>query len=120
MSAEHELAAIEVALLKAMMGGDREHCERLLSPEFTLVRASGDHTVEIVLREAWLRDIGGGRGERSFKVDDQVVSIHGDVAVATVFWTDDTNKDTPRAHGVTDVWQKRPNGEWELLERHAA
>jgi len=119
MSPENEVDALQASLMTAVWTGDRETCERIFGEQCSLTRATRDRTVDVVLRDCWLDEIGAGHGG-SGTVDDRVVSVHGNLAIATVLWTVAQPDGERLRHTLTDVWKKNASGEWQLIERHGA
>jgi hypothetical protein len=66
---------------------DTAACVELPSNDFMAVRAIAGRTLGVDLKENWLRAAGACES-RQHTVDDVSVSLHGDLAVATVLWTD--------------------------------
>ena len=115
MSAEETVAALEAKLAHAIATCDAGACADLLSDDFTAIRAASGRELSVVLQSDWLRAV-GACAAREHTVDDVSVSLHGEMAIATVLWTDG---DSPTAEQflVTDVWRSSA-GDWRLLERH--
>jgi len=116
MSAEDALASIQSAFMTAMFAGDRGTCEQLLASDFSVVRPNADHSVDVVLRDQWLDEIGGHPVEH-VSISDMVISSHGDVAVGTVMWIENPDSD-PVRRCETDVWTRTSEAGWRLAERH--
>jgi len=117
VSAEDSVAALEATLAQAIADCNDEACASLVAENFTAVHASSGRELAVVLRGDWLRGIKGCR-VRNHAVNDVTVSLHGEVAVATVLWTDGEG-DAAKDFLLTDVW-KSSAGSWLLLERHLA
>jgi hypothetical protein len=115
MSAEDAVAHLETKLAHAIATCNTTACAELLSNDFIAVRAAAGRTLNIDLKEDWLRAVGACES-RQHTVDDVSVSLHGDLAVATVLWTDGDDL-TAQQFLVTDVWRSAPS-DWRLLERH--
>lgn len=118
MDVEQAVADLQSKLMAAVLAGDRGTCETLFGSDCSLIRASSTHTVDVVLRDRWLDEIGSEGKQRAAKVDDRVISVHGDVAIATVLWTEDLDGGTEHRGSVTDVWKRNERGDWQLIERH--
>lgn len=111
---EPEVAAAQTLLNTAIAHGDCATCERLFGPDCCLIRGGQGGSIEVVLRAAWLEEI--ARDPHAVvEVTDRVVSVHGDIAVATLLVG---SADAPTF--VTDVFVKAADGRWTLAERHAA
>jgi ketosteroid isomerase-like protein len=110
------IAALEEQLTRAIAACDGAACEALLGEDFTAILPGDGKALVVNLRADWLRSIVGAR-TRSSTVDDTAVSMHGDVAIATVLWTENGDS-LPTQFVVTDVWTRHDGG-WTLLERHA-
>jgi ketosteroid isomerase-like protein len=115
VDAEDAVAALETRLAQAIATCDAAACAAVLSDEFTAVRVASDRSLGVVLHGDWLRAVGTCES-RQHTVDDVSVSLHGDLAVATVLWTDGEGA-TAQQFLVTDVWRSSA-GDWRLLERH--
>jgi hypothetical protein len=118
MSAEDALASAQSAFMTAMFAGDRAACEQLVSSDFSMVRPNADHSVDVILRDQWLDEI-GGRPLEHVSVTDMVISAHGDVAVGTVMWVEKPDSDAVR-RCETDIWTRTPEAGWRLSERHTS
>jgi hypothetical protein len=114
VSTENDVLAAQAQLMTAMFAGDRAGCEPLLASDCAFIRATPTHTVEVVLRDSWLAEVGSASAT-SASITDKVVSTHGQMAVATVYWLEDPH---PALQSVTDVWTKNDEGRWQLAERH--
>lgn len=112
---ESAIAALEDRLARAVASCDVDDCSALLADDFTAVLAFEGQQLDVLLREEWLKTI--TRSDvRRFTVDDTAVSLHGDVAIATVLWTDHAPPSSTQLL-VTDVWT-RDGTEWKLRERY--
>jgi hypothetical protein len=100
--------------MTAMFAGDRAGCEPLICSDCAFIRATAAHTVEVVLRDSWLAEVGRASAT-SASITDKVVSAHGHMAVATVYWLQEPR---PELRSVTDVWTRNDEGRWQLAERH--
>ena len=114
VSTENDVLAAQAQLMAASFAGDCARCEPFLTSDCAFIRATPTNTVEVVLRDAWLAEVGRA-GAISASITDNVVSAHGHLAVATVYWLVDAD---PALRSVTDVWTRNEAGRWQLAERH--
>ena len=115
-----EIAAIEQRWGEAFLKGDRAWLEKLLAPEFKLMRAEGNRTL-FTPRAQWFATLAGYTFHH-FEVRTLDVVAAGDTAVATVTgrW-----KVTLAGRGtrdeqfiVSDTFVRR-RGAWRALYRHS-
>ncbi len=116
MTFEETIAEMERRLVAALAKCDGEACSTMLADDFTAIVAVEGRQLDVTLRQDWLTAV--SRCEmRTSTVDDTAVSVHGEVAIATVLWTE-KGPLTSTQLLVTDIWM-RSNGDWKLTERHA-
>ena len=115
MAAEDTVADLEGKLAQAIAVCDGAACAAFLADDFTAIHARPDNALIVVLQREWLRAVEGCQ-PRCYSVNDVTVSLHGDLAVATVLWTDGEGT-TAQQFFATDIWRSS-SGQWRLLERH--
>jgi len=109
------IAGLEEQLTRAIGSCDGPACGALLGDDFTAIAANEGQALVVTLRADWLKSISSGRA-RTFSIDDTAVSVHGNVAIATVLLSEKEHEVTQLL--VTDVW-RRTGDAWILFERHA-
>jgi len=109
------IVGLEEQLSRAIGSCDGPACGALLGDDFTAIVANEGQALVVTLRADWLKSIENGRA-RTFSIDDTAVSVHGDVAIATVLLSEKDREVTQLL--VTDVW-RRTGDDWILFERHA-
>lgn len=109
------IAALEEQLTRAIGSCDGPACGALIGDDFTAIVANAGQALMVMLRADWLKGVASGRAS-TFSIDDTAVSMHGDVAIATVLFSEKDNEATQLL--VTDVW-RRKDDRWILFERHA-
>ncbi|HZT77204.1 MAG TPA: nuclear transport factor 2 family protein [Vicinamibacterales bacterium] len=114
MTHDDEIATLERECATAMLRGDESACAAVLSDDFTMIEVIEDQPVQVVLKDDWLKRIKAHDSE-AIEVDDVAVSMHGDVAIATVKLTH-SGMLTSHQIAITDVWRKEQA--WRLVERH--
>lgn len=116
-----DIAAIEQAWAKAFLNGDRAFLEKLVAPEFKLMRAEGGET-QFTTRAAWFAN----EGRITFhQFDVRTVDVvdAGDTAVATVqgrWKVSMVGRPGTREEDfiLSDTFVRR-NGDWQVLYRHS-
>ena len=114
MTNDEEIARLEHECSTAMLRGDEAACAAILSDDFTMIEVIEDQPVQVILRTDWLKRVKAHTSD-SIQVDDVAVSIHGDLAIATVKLTN-AGTLTSEQMAITDVWRKGHT--WQLIERH--
>ena len=114
MTRDEEIAKLERECAVAVLRGDDAACAAVLSDDFTLVEVVEDEPVNVVLKGDWLKRV-KAHAPDSIEVDDVAVSMHGDLAIATVKLTQSGTL-TNHQVAITDVWRKEQG--WRLVERH--
>jgi len=109
------IAGLEERLSRAIGSCDGPACGALLGDDFTAIVAHEGQALVVTLRADWLKSIESGR-THTLSIDDTAVSVHGDVAIATVLLSEKDREVTQLL--VTDVW-RRTGDDWILFERHA-
>ena len=115
-----EIAAIEEAWGEAFLNGDRAFLEKLVAPEFKLMRAEGGKTI-FTPRSAWFANE-GRITFHEFEVRTLDVVDAGDTAVATVQgrWKVSMEGRGTREEGfiLSDTFVRRGGG-WQVIYRHS-
>lgn len=114
-TAEREIRALEAAVSRAVVQADREFFEKHLADDFTHTSHSG----RFVNRVQWLEGIKPGRSlYKSYDVEDLVVRIYRDTAVATgrsaPTGTNSRGEPITGKYRFTRVWVKR-EGKWQVV-----
>ncbi len=116
-----DITALEAEWGRAFLAADYAAVERIVAPEFKLLRVEDEGSAGFTPRERWLTNARGMTfNEYETKVID--VSIVGDTAVATV---EGRWKVSMAGRGsrderfvLTDTWIKR-DGSWQAMFRHS-
>ena len=117
-----EIAALEQAWGQAFLKGDRAYLEKLVAPEFKLMRAEGGKTL-FTPRAQWFATLDRYQFH-IFEVRTVDVGDAGDTAVATVQgrWKI-SRKGLPGMRDenfiVSDTFVKR-GGKWQVVYRHSS
>lgn len=115
-----DIAALEAEWARAFRSSDFDSLDRLVAPEFTLVRIE-EGVAEFTPRDRWFANA------RRFRFDHYETrvlgfTIAGDSAVVTVdgSWTI-SRGDQSRTEDfvVTDTWVRR-GGRWQVIFRHSS
>ena len=115
-----EIQALQAEWSRAFLASDYEALERIIAPEFTLVRVEGD-APHFTPRERWFANTRGLRFDR-YETEIVGLAIAGDTAVATVRgrWTIRRGDETrDESFVVTDTLVRR-DGRWQALFRHSS
>lgn len=116
-----EIAAIEQAWGQAFLKGDRAYLEKLVAPEFKLMRAEGGETL-FTPRAVWFANIGRITFDE-FEVRTVDVVEAGDTAVATVqgrWKISMEGREGTREEGfvLSDTFVRRGDA-WQVIYRHS-
>jgi acyl-CoA thioester hydrolase len=118
---EHELAALERALQRAVADRDVELLERLLAPEFALTTGRPGH--EVRGRAEWLDVTATRYVVESFDFESlEVLEIGAQAAVVRSRYVQRGSMDgadRSQPYLMTDAWARRNNG-WQLVSRHVS
>ena len=114
MTSDKEIAKLERECAVAILRGDEAACAAILSDDYSVIEVVEDQPVQVVLKEQWLQGL-KSRPPATIEVDDVAVSIHGDLAIATVKLTE-SGALASHQLAITDVWRKEQA--WRLVERH--
>ena len=120
-NAERQFIELSNGLADAVIRRDFPTLERILGEEFVLIvpdRPTGQDRIE---RPQWLSMVNVITAQ-SYRHDDFLIRIYGDVAVATSRYEQQANYGGFERSGkflLTDVWAKR-DGRWQLVLRHSS
>jgi ketosteroid isomerase-like protein len=115
-----DIAALEAQWSRAFLAGDSAALERIVAPEFTLVRIEAGEP-DFTPRDRWFAN---ARRLRFDRYETRVVGFTaaGDTAVATIegMWTISRgNESRTERFVVTDTWVRR-GGRWQAIFRHSS
>jgi acyl-CoA thioester hydrolase len=118
---EHELAALERSLQRAVADRDRATLERLLGPEFTLTTGRVGH--EVRGRAEYLEVTATSYIVESFGFESlDVLELGPDAAVVRSRYVQRASMDgadRSQPYLMTDAWARRPGG-WQIVSRHVS
>ncbi len=115
---EAEVAAGVEKLRAAMVSGNKADLESILSDDLTYGHSNG----KIETKASFVNAISTKKSDfKKIDLDQQTISVTGDVAIVRHILTADTNDGGKPAHiqlGIVLVWQKQ-KGEWKIIGRRA-
>jgi ketosteroid isomerase-like protein len=116
-----DIRALEAEWSRAFLAADFDALERIVAPEFTLVRVE-DGAADFTARDRWFTNARRMRFDR-YETEIVGLTLTGDAAVATVagHWTVTLAGRGTRAENfvVTDTWVRRA-GTWQVVFRHSS
>ncbi len=118
---ELELVELSNGLADAVIRRDFPALERILGEEFVLIVPDRPTSQDRIERTQWLSLVNVITAQ-SYRHDDFLIRIYGDVMVATSRYEQQANYGGIERSGkfvLTDVWTKR-DGRWQLVLRHSS
>jgi acyl-CoA thioester hydrolase len=118
---EHELAALERSLQRAVADRDLALLERLLAPEFTLTTGRAGN--EVRARAEYLDVTATRYAIESFDFESlEVLELGAQAAVVRSRYVQRASMDgadRSQPYLMTDAWAQRPGG-WQIVSRHVS
>lgn len=116
-----QLIELEYAWANAMRARDIEKLGEMVEDGFFAAIAVQDMPLRVTRREHWL-SVMPAYEIREMALDDIRVTIYGEIAVVTLFWTQRAVVQGGERSGtffITDIWRKSAKG-WLVAERHSS
>ena len=115
---EAEVAAGVEKLRAAMVSGNKADLESILSDDLTYGHSNG----KIETKASFVNAISTKKSDfKKIDLDQQTITVTGDVAIVRHILTADTNDGGKPAHielGIVLVWKKQKD-EWKIIGRRA-
>ena len=119
-TAQH-IIELEHAWANAMRTRNLEELNRLVTDDFFVTIAVQGMPIQTTQRERWLTSM-PNYDIREMQFDDIRAVVYGDVAVATLIWTQRAFVNGNERSGtffITDIWRKIGD-DWRVAERHSS